>query len=149
MDNPFSAMSLLTKFIHINHIHLSKRIKDLDPSLSKPQASIIIHMSPHRGYRVGELAKILEVTAGAVTHASKVLIKKGYLLRENGEDLRTVYLSLTEKGKMLRERIIEEIEVLNKKVVSALDDKERRVFLKLLAKITTELEKEVFDHEVK
>ncbi len=98
MENPFATMSILNKFIHLKHIYFSRKLKEIDPILRKPQAGIIIHIMPEKRYRVGEIAKMLEVTPGAITHSAKPLIKKGYLKRENGEDLRTVFLKLTEKG---------------------------------------------------
>ncbi len=147
MENPFEAMGLLTKFTHLKHIFFSKKIKEIDPSLSKPHAGIIIHMLPSKSYRVGELAKMLEVTPGAITHASRVLIKKGYLLRKNGEDLRTVYLQLSEKGEKLREKVMDALEEMNNKLLNVLSEKEKEEFLILLSKITKNLEKGVFENE--
>ncbi len=145
MENPFATMSILNKFIHLKHIYFSRKLKEIDPVLRKPQAGIIIHMLPQKAYRVGELAKMLEVTPGAITHSAKPLIKKGYLTRENGEDLRTVYLKLTEKGESLREKIMNSLEEMNEKLLNFLNKEEQEQFKKLLLKITESLEKGVLE----
>ncbi|BBB32232.1 MarR family transcriptional regulator [Thermotomaculum hydrothermale] len=147
MGIDFSTMSVLTKFLHLNHLFLSKRIKEIDPALSKPHAGIIIHMLPDTPYKVGELAKMLDVTPGAITQATKPLIKEGYLLRENGEDLRTVYLKLTKKGVDLRGKILNEFKKLNNTMLDFLTDNEKKIFLSLLQKITDELEKRIEDYD--
>ncbi len=136
-------MSILSKFIHLNRILLSEKIKKIDSSLRKPQALIILHTIPEKSFTVGELARMLDVTPGAITHASKILIKKGYLKRENGEDLRKVYLKLTEKGLKLRKKIIDEFKKVNDTLLSFLTDDERATFLALLEKITKKLEKNI------
>ncbi len=141
MENSFATMSVLTKFLHLKHILFSKKIKEIDPSLSKPQAGIIIHMLPSKSYRVGELAKMLEVTPGAITHASRILINKGYLLRTHGEDLRTVYLQLSEKGEKLRGKIMNCLEKINQELLGFLNEKEKEEFVRLLGKITENLER--------
>ncbi len=147
MENPFATMSVLNKFVHLKHIHFSKKLQKIDPVLRKPQAGIIIHMSPIKAYRVGELAKMLEVTPGAITHSAKPLIKKGYLMRENGEDLRTVYLKLTEKGIKLREKVINSLEEMNNKMLNFLNKEEQKQLIALLSKITENLEKGVLEDE--
>ena len=143
-------MSVLSKFIHLNRILLSENIKKIDSSLSKPQALIILHIIPEKSFTVGELAQMLDVTPGAITHASKILIKKGYLKRENGEDLRKVYLKLSDKGKELRNKIINEFKKVNDTLLSFLTEDEKETFLKLIEKITKKLEKTIEErHESK
>lgn len=145
MKNPFVTMSILNKFVHLKHLYFSKKLQKIDPVLRKPQAGIIIHMMPETKYKVGEIAKMLDVTPGAITHSVKPLIKKGYLTRESGEDLRTVYLKLTEKGEKLREKIMHLLEEINEKLFNFLNKEEREQFKKLLIKITENLEKGVLE----
>ncbi len=145
MENPFVTMNVLNKFVHLKHLYFSKKLQKIDPVLRKPQAGIIIHMMPETKYKVGEIAKMLDVTPGAITHSAKPLIKKGYLTRESGEDLRTVYLKLTEKGEKLRENIINSLEEMNEKLFNFLNKEEREQFKKLLIKITENLEKGVLE----
>jgi len=46
------------------------------------------------------IAKMLSVTTGTLTIAMNSLVKKGYVIRERGEeDRRVVYISLSEKGR--------------------------------------------------
>ncbi len=135
------TMNVLTRFHHLNRVLLSENIKKIDSSLSNPQAIIILHISPDKAYSVGELAEVLDVTPSAITHASRILIKKGYLLRDSGQDLRKVYLKLTDKGHTLRNQIIEQLTKTNNTILNMLDETERKLFLKLVEKITKNISK--------
>lgn len=49
---------------------------------------------------MSSIAKELSVTVGTLTIAMNSLVKKGYVIRERGqEDRRVVYISLSEKGR--------------------------------------------------
>lgn len=82
------------------------------------------------------IAKELSVTVGTLTIAMNSLVKKGYVVRERGqEDRRVVYISLSERGKkafehhaMFHKKMIEEI-------MNDLSEDEGKVLIQALSKL--------------
>lgn len=82
------------------------------------------------------IAKELSVTVGTLTIAMNSLVKKGYVVRERGqEDRRVVYISLSERGRkafdhhaLFHKQMIEEI-------MGDLSEEEGRVLVQALSKL--------------
>lgn len=82
------------------------------------------------------IAKKLSVTVGTLTIAMNSLVKKGYVLRERGqEDRRVVYISLSEKGRRAYEHHSQFHQEMINGVISALEPDEINALVKALEKL--------------
>lgn len=82
------------------------------------------------------IAKKLSVTVGTLTIAMNSLVKKGYVLRERGqEDRRVVYISLSEKGRRAYEHHSRFHQEMINGVISALEPDEINALVKALEKL--------------
>lgn len=64
------------------------------------QSQLVFTLARKGRLKMSELAKILGLTAGAVTAASDKLIENGYVLRiRDDRDRRIIYLEITDKGR--------------------------------------------------
>lgn len=82
------------------------------------------------------IARELSVTVGTLTIAMNSLVKKGYVVRERGqEDRRVVYISLSEKGRKAHEHHAEFHREMIKGITEDLDEEEIQVLVQALAKL--------------
>lgn len=85
------------------------------------------------------LAKRILVTSGSMTYTVNLLLDKGYIERKNYDlDRRIFYLSLTEKGERLIEKVIKVHDDYLENFLKKLDLDERKVVAKLLTKLYRE-----------
>ena len=82
------------------------------------------------------IARELSVTVGTLTIAMNSLVKKGYVVRERGqEDRRIVYISLSEKGKKAFEHHAEFHRQMIDGITEGLEEDEMQVLVRALAKL--------------
>lgn len=82
------------------------------------------------------VAKTLSVTVGTLTTAVNGLVKKGYVVRERGnEDRRVVYISLTEKGRKAYSHHEEFHRQMIEAVLADLDEKEKDTLVSVMVKL--------------
>ncbi len=82
------------------------------------------------------IARELSVTVGTLTIAMNSLVKKGYVVRQRGqEDRRVVYISLSEKGKKAYEHHAQFHSELIKAIVEGMEKNELRLLIRALAKL--------------
>lgn len=82
------------------------------------------------------IAKTLSVTVGTLTIAMNSLVKKGYVVRERGrEDKRVVYISLSEKGKIVYDNHMEFHRGMIDSIINQLDEDEKEALLSALGKL--------------
>lgn len=82
------------------------------------------------------IARELSVTVGTLTIAMNSLVKKGYVVRERGqEDRRVVYISLSEKGKKAYEHHAEFHREMIKGITDGLTEEEIQVLVQALTKL--------------
>ncbi|MFD0900638.1 MarR family winged helix-turn-helix transcriptional regulator [Actinomadura sediminis] len=99
------------------------------------------------GYRrtAGELAQIGLITTGGLTQRIDRLEKAGLVRRAKDEhDRRVVYIELTEAGRDLIDRVVEEHFRTQDRMLGALRQSERRELARLLSRLEVSLD--VFDH---
>lgn len=125
------------------HIELAKRQPDvfLKEKITFPQMVIISLLSGRNNCKMGDIAKILDVTKGAVTGLTDRLIKSGIIKRVRSKsDRRVVYVMLTSKGIRYAKRLND----FKLKIVSGLfsniSQKERAEYLKILRKLKKNIE---------
>lgn len=82
------------------------------------------------------IARELSVTVGTLTIAMNSLVKKGYVIRERGqEDRRVVYISLSDKGRIAYEHHAKFHKAMIDSVIELLDDEEMKALVKALTKL--------------
>jgi len=82
------------------------------------------------------IARELSVTVGTLTIAMNSLVKKGYVVRERGqEDRRVVYISLSEKGRKAYEHHAEFHREMIDEVVNDLGEEETKVLVHALSRL--------------
>lgn len=85
---------------------------------------------------MSSIARELSVTVGTLTIAMNNLVKKGYVLRERGqEDRRVVYISLSDKGRKAYEHHAAFHREMIQAVVTDLNQEETDVLIKALTKL--------------
>jgi DNA-binding MarR family transcriptional regulator len=107
-------------------------------SLSKPQADILFVISEHKeGISVKELAKIINVTSGAITQFINSLVEKNLVeRREDTKDRRILQLHLTSQAQeKFRDFKKQYFHAVNP-AFDALSDKEIETLIALLRKVT-------------
>lgn len=87
---------------------------------------------------MSSIAKKLSVTVGTLTIAMNSLVKKGYVIRERGqEDRRVVYISLSEKGRKAYAHHENFHRQMIHEILEHLTQEETEVLLKSLGKLTS------------
>ncbi len=82
------------------------------------------------------IARELSVTVGTLTIAMNSLVKKGYVIRERGqEDRRIVYISLSEKGRNAFHHHAEFHREMIEGIKETLDEDEMQVLARALTKL--------------
>ena len=82
------------------------------------------------------IARELSVTVGTLTIAMNSLVKKGYVVRERGqEDRRIVYISLSEKGRKAFAHHASFHHEMIEGITETLDENEMQVLVRALTKL--------------
>ncbi len=82
------------------------------------------------------IARELSVTVGTLTIAMNSLVKKGYVVRERGqEDRRIVYISLSEKGRKAFDHHAEFHREMIEGIRKTLDEEEMQALVRALSKL--------------
>lgn len=120
------------------HVELVKRQPDflLKEKMTFPQMIILTILGSRKEYKMGDFARILGVTKGAVTGLTDRLITMGLLRRfRSRKDRRVVYITLSPKG-LKRSRQLANFRL---KVISSLfsniGQRERARYLVILRKV--------------
>lgn len=82
------------------------------------------------------IARELSVTVGTLTIAMNSLVKKGYVVRQRGmDDRRVVYISLSEKGKMVYDKHAQFHKDMIDSINNQLEPTEMEALIKALTKL--------------
>ncbi len=91
---------------------------------------------------MSQISDKLNLTPGSTTTAIDSLIEKKIVKREFDEnDRRKVFISLTVKGKEIAKEIVKSHMIISEKILKQLNNKEQILFLELLDKICSNLNK--------
>lgn len=103
-----------------------------------------LYHNPGRDIFQKDIEREFSIARSTVTSIVKLMEKKGYILRENAAaDARLKRLILTEKGKELHKCHIDNIEVLEQRVVRGLSQEEIGLFFSVTAKLKKNLEEDI------
>ena len=85
---------------------------------------------------MSSIARELSVTVGTLTIAMNSLVKKGYVVRERGqEDRRIVYISLSDRGRKAYEHHALFHQDMIASIISGMDEEETLVLVNALTKL--------------
>ncbi|WP_334078174.1 MarR family transcriptional regulator [Paenibacillus sanfengchensis] len=112
-------------------------------NLSFPQFKMLHILSRSGPQRVSTIAEKLGLTSAAITGLTDRLVTEGYAIRARDEDdRRVVYITITELGKDIVNKIIQEQEESNRTIFSMLDDRDIRHLKRIFSQMIAYLEKE-------
>ena len=117
--------------------HLIHRVKELDKGESGILQTLFIYEEIHqKNLTPGELCAIQQLTSGRIASTLKNLEKKAFIKRMMAEDdRRKTIIKLTEKGKIVAKRIIDDIAMSINKMIHKLGEHDSQEFLRILNRL--------------
>lgn len=143
MENPgeIDPREILGPIAHIYRTHLAYMVKELEAyGVGSGQFEFLLILYHKDGVSQETLAKILKVSKAKSTRAIQSLEKEGYVYRQRDEsDLRAYRVYLTEKGKEMRDFILEKLISFMDILFSDFTMEEKEIFRLLLHKAAIKL----------
>ena len=117
--------------------HLIHRVKELDKGENGILQTLFIYEEIHqKNLTPGELCAIQQLTSGRIASTLKNLEKKAFIKRMMAEDdRRKTIIKLTEKGKIVAKRIIDDIAMSINKMIHKLGEHDSQEFLRILNRL--------------
>ncbi|MGB9939067.1 MarR family winged helix-turn-helix transcriptional regulator [Methanosarcina sp.] len=132
---------ILGPIAHIYRSHLAYMTKELEAyRVGSGQFEFLLILYHRDGVSQETLAKILKVSKATSTRAIQSLEKEGYVYRQRDEsDLRAYRVYLTEKGKEMRDFILEKLTSFIDILFSDFTFEEKEIFRLLIHKASIRL----------
>ena len=117
--------------------HLIHRVKELDKGENGTLQTLFIYEEIHKkNLTPGELCEIQQLTSGRIASTLKNLEKKAFIKRMMAEDdRRKTIIKLTEKGKIVAKRIMDDIAMNINKMIHKLGEHDSQEFLRILNRL--------------
>lgn len=117
--------------------HLIHRVKELDKGENGILQTLFIYEEIHqKNLTPGELCAIQQLTSGRIASTLKNLEKKAFIKRMMAEDdRRKTIIKLTEKGKIVAKRIMDDIAMSINKMIHKLGEHDSQEFLRILNRL--------------
>lgn len=117
--------------------HLIHRVKELDKGENGILQTLFIYEEIHqKNLTPGELCEIQQLTSGRIASTLKNLEKKAFIKRMMAEDdRRKTIIKLTEKGKIVAKRIMDDIAMNINKMIHKLGEHDSQEFLRILNRL--------------
>lgn len=124
-----------------DHILIQKQLfsKISDTNLSIGQPKVLDYLNDHNGAIQKDIAKGCHIEPASLSTVLNGMEKKGLIIRDTGDSKRSTRIFLTEKGKILCERIQSEFTEIEKAALKNLTIEEKENLIKYLAKIHSDL----------
>lgn len=133
--------------LHMLNIHrelnylMNKKFKDI--SLGKHDVTVLKVVNENEGVNQNAICSILNEDKITVSKAVKRLSTDGYIEKiKSIEDKRNSLIFITDKGREIREKLMEIFDHVNEVLLSDLDEDERQSFEKTLAKVYNSVKEE-------
>jgi DNA-binding MarR family transcriptional regulator len=138
MDDP---REICGPIAHIYRSHLAYMAKELETyGIGSGQFDFLMVLYRKDGMSQETLAKILMVSKATSTRAIQSLEKEGYVYRQKDEnDLRAYKVYLTEKGKEMRDIVLEKLISFVDTLLSDFTPEEKEIFRLLVRKASLKL----------
>lgn len=128
---------LVTTLKNISDTEEKRLIKDDFNDITINDMHILEAIGQKPPQNMSSVATKLKVTVGTLTIAINHLVKKGYVIRQRGEqDRRVVFLSLSEKGRLAFQKHLEFHKAMTLKITQDLSEKEMELLMQALKKIS-------------
>lgn len=128
---------LVTTLKNINDTEEKTLITDEFKDITINDMHILEAIGQKNPQNMSSVATKLKVTVSTLTIAINHLVKKGYVLRQRGEqDRRVVFLSLSEKGNQAFRKHIEFHKCMTLNITQDLSEKELELLVQALKKIS-------------
>lgn len=129
----------------IERIHLLRRLFNQKTTHDSPlhfaQMPIMIYIKEHENCTQIDIAEKLKVSPACIATSTKRLQKSGFITKTvDSENLRCKKLSLTEKGKNILEKHLEECDTYDEMIFSNFTDKELKIASDFLDKLIHNME---------
>lgn len=116
-------------------------LENTELGLNPTQFSVLEKLHVEGALKVTEVAKLLCLTAGAVTGITDKLIELGYVERRRDEvDRRTVYLEMTEEGSKAYMKTLEQRAALFERFFDNVDEEQVHQFLQVCNQMMANLD---------
>ena len=116
--------------------HLIHRVKEDKGENGILQTLFIYEEIHQKNLTPGELCAIQQLTSGRIASTLKNLEKKAFIKRMMAEDdRRKTIIKLTEKGKIVAKRIIDDIAMSINKMIHKLGEHDSQEFLRILNRL--------------
>ncbi len=126
---------ILMTLLHRTHA-LGRRGKRKEPEVPRGSGRILEHLDTDRPVRPRELAEELGIRPQSVSEALLYLEKRGEIVRESDpQDKRSCLVTLSEAGKMAKERAAVERRERAEALFSPLTEEEKKTLEAILNKI--------------
>ncbi len=130
---------LIIKFINIfkKKNHLINLVKELEKGESGILQTLFIYEENyHKNLTPGDLCETQQLTSGRVASTLKNLEKKAYIKRITDDvDKRKIIIKLTEKGKKIAKKIINDISTSIDKMINKLGEHDSQEFIRILNRL--------------
>ncbi|MDD3246844.1 MAG: MarR family transcriptional regulator [Methanosarcina sp.] len=133
---------------HIYRSNLAYMVKELETyRIGSGQFDFLMVLYHKDGISQESLAKILKVSKATSTRALQSLEKEGYVYRQRDEnDHRAYKVYLTEKGKEIRDVVLEKLISFVDTLLSDFTPEEKEIFRQLVQKAAFKLLEPGFEH---
>ncbi len=113
------------------------QVKELDKGENGILQTLFIYEEIYqKNLTPGELCEIQQLTSGRIASTLKNLEKKAFIKRMMAEDdRRKTIIQLTEKGKLVAKRIIDDIAMNINKMINKLGEHDSQEFLRILNRL--------------
>ncbi|WP_340396923.1 MarR family transcriptional regulator [Paenibacillus sp. FSL E2-0202] len=138
-DNGFTEDNKLSLLIWLRLVRVYDNSNDLSNEFLKQfdltvsQFDALVQILLHQPVTQMEMAEHLTITKGGVSHMLGRLEKEGWIERK--QDWKVKYISLTEKGQALIEKVLPLQSDFQASLFDPLTDEEKMVFYSMLKKI--------------
>ncbi|WP_086932025.1 MarR family winged helix-turn-helix transcriptional regulator [Agarilytica rhodophyticola] len=117
----------------------SKIYKD-DFDITIPEWRILARLAEHERLNAKNIGSVTFMDKSKVSRAVKLLEDKGFLLKEKDDkDNRASYLSLTEEGRAIYQKIAPRALDWEKQLISVLDSSEYRDLMRIIEKLDSQV----------
>lgn len=117
----------------------SKIYKD-DFDITIPEWRILARLAEHERLNAKNIGSVTFMDKSKVSRAVKLLEDKGFLLKEKDDkDNRASYLSLTEEGRAIYQKIAPRALEWEKQLISVLDSSEYRDLMRIIEKLDSQV----------
>lgn len=153
-ERQMTEKELSMEFLAITHKFKKIHMNFIFPEISKSEFWVLkmvqkamLKDESECGVYVSTIAERLKVTPSAISRMLKGLEEKEFIERKvNKNDRRNTYVTLTEKGKKVTQRVETEMNEFTKKVIHSMGEEDSKTLIRLFNKLVDTMDIEIKRH---